>query len=44
MTEAWERPPPFLKTSMVGTHGGNARDPVVPSTFLEDVNGGPPGR
>jgi hypothetical protein len=44
MMETWERPPPFSKTSMAGPQGGNDGDPGAPTTYLEDVDGGPPGR
>jgi hypothetical protein len=29
---------------MVGPLGGNVGDPGAPTTFLKDVDGGPPGR
>jgi hypothetical protein len=41
MPETQERPPPILKTSMVGSLGGDAGDLGVPTTYLEDVDGGP---
>jgi hypothetical protein len=44
LTEVWERPPPFSKTLMVGLLGGDAGDPGTSTTYLEDINGKPPGR
>jgi hypothetical protein len=41
MTEIRERPPYFLKTLMVGPLGGDVEILRVPTTFLEDVDGGP---
>jgi hypothetical protein len=37
-----EHPPPMSKTSMEAPLGGGARDPGVPTTYVEDVDGGPP--
>jgi hypothetical protein len=42
MLEIGERPPPMLKTLMVGPLGGDAEDPGAPITYVEDVDGGPP--
>jgi hypothetical protein len=39
-----EHPPPILKTSMAGPLGSDAGDPGRPTTYLEDVDGGLPGR
>jgi hypothetical protein len=38
-----ERPPPILKTLMVGPLGGDAGGLGAPTTYLEDVNGLPLG-
>jgi hypothetical protein len=39
-----ERSTPILKTSMAGPLAGDVREPGASTTYLEDVNGGPPGR
>jgi hypothetical protein len=44
MLEIWERPPLMLKMSMAGPLEGDVSDPGVPTTYVEDVEGGPPGR
>jgi hypothetical protein len=44
MTEIRERPSPILKMSMAGPLGGDTGSPEEPTTFLEDVDGGAPGR
>jgi hypothetical protein len=44
MLEIGERPPPMLKTLMVGPLGGDAEDPGAPITYVEDVDGAPPRR
>jgi hypothetical protein len=44
MPEARERPPPFLKTSMVGPLGGDAGRMGESTTNLEDFDGRPCGR
>jgi hypothetical protein len=44
LTETRERPPPKSETSMAGPLGGCDRDPRVPTTYVGDVYGGPPGR
>jgi hypothetical protein len=43
MPEIRERPPPMSKISIAGPLGGDAGDPVAPSTYVEDVDGEPPG-
>jgi hypothetical protein len=43
MLKVRERPPPILKTSMVGPLGGDDKDLGAPTTYLEDVDGGPQG-
>jgi hypothetical protein len=44
MPETQEHRPPFSNLSMVGPLGGDARDPRVPTTYLEDADGGLPAR
>jgi hypothetical protein len=41
MTEVQERPPPFSNASMAGSLGGNVRGLKAPTTYLEDIDGGP---
>jgi hypothetical protein len=41
MSETQEHPPPILKMSMAGSLGGDAGDLGVPTTYLEDADGGP---
>jgi hypothetical protein len=41
VSEVRERPTFILKISIVGLLGGDAGDPGAPTTFLEDVDGGP---
>jgi hypothetical protein len=40
--EIRERPPPILKTSMVGSLGGDVGGLRAPTTCVKDVDGGPP--
>jgi hypothetical protein len=44
MPKVWERILPILKTSMVAPLGGDDKDPGAPTTYVKDVDGGPPGR
>jgi hypothetical protein len=44
MLEIRERPPPILKTLISGPLGSDAGDLGAPTTYVEDVDGGPPGR
>jgi hypothetical protein len=39
-----KRPPPMSETLMVSPLGGAIEDPGVPTTYVGDVNGGPPRR
>jgi hypothetical protein len=39
-----EYPPPMLETSMAGPLGGGVRGPGVHTTYVGDIDGGPPGR
>jgi hypothetical protein len=39
-----ERPPPMSETSMVSPLEGAIKDPSVRTTYVEDVDGGPPRR
>jgi hypothetical protein len=41
--KVWQRPPPKLKTLMVGPLGCWRQGPAAATTEVEDVNGGPPG-
>jgi hypothetical protein len=41
--EVRECSPPILKTSMAGPVGGDAEESVAPTTYLEDIDGGPLG-
>jgi hypothetical protein len=40
MSETRERPPPILKTMMVGPLEGDDGDLRAPTTYLKDVDGG----
>jgi hypothetical protein len=44
MQEIGERPPPMSKTSIVDPLGGDAGDPGALTTYVEDIDGGPPRR
>jgi hypothetical protein len=42
--EIREHPPSMSKTMMAGSLGGDVGDLGAPTTYLEDVDGSPPGR
>jgi hypothetical protein len=42
LTETRERPPPMSETSMVGPLGGADGDPGAPTTYVRDIDSGPP--
>jgi hypothetical protein len=42
LTETRERPPPMSETLMVGPLGGADGDPGAPTTYVGDIDGGPP--
>jgi hypothetical protein len=42
--EIWEHPPPMSKTSMAGPLGGDDGGPRKPTTYVRDIDGGPPGK
>jgi hypothetical protein len=41
--EIREHPPLNVKTSTMGPRGGDAESLAAPTTYVKDVNGGPPG-
>jgi hypothetical protein len=41
--EIREHPPLNIKTSTMGPRGGDAESLAAPTTYVKDVNGGPPG-
>jgi hypothetical protein len=43
LMETREHPPPMSETSMLGSLGGADGDPGAPTTYIEDVDGGPLG-
>jgi hypothetical protein len=43
LMETRERPPPMSETSMLGSLRGADGDPGAPTTYIEDVDGGPLG-
>jgi hypothetical protein len=44
LSETRERPPPMSETSMAAPLRGAVGDPGAPTTYVGDVDGGPPKR